>query len=301
VSSGLIERMRESRKSPAVLKVALSHLRSRKPEVIVFIFEGVDDLGVYEVWVARIRSQLEYELLPGKGKDQLLAFRDMLGEDKTGLSTRVFFFLDRDFDGLKGRASGPDVFVHDCYSIENILVSNETLDSLLRDEFRCTVDVDTRKRILDLFTDLRGSFHRAIKDVTIRIYAARKSGIDIGNLTKAITKYVRVELLDVYRLPNTSPEEFIKVSDGSRTLNTAQFSEEFEKLIPQQDYRGKYEMQMFVKWMNLLSEDRCSTAPRVFDARAGSIGNIQSALSLRSLATRSPLPDGLVKFVNAAN
>src|SRR5690625_5120984 len=121
----LVSKMREGRRSPAVLKTALSHLRSVRPDSAIFVFEGAEDVGVYEVWISRCKICPEYEALPGKGKDQLLGLRKMLREDTTGLRRAVYFFLDRDFDGLKGQTSGADVYVHDTYSVENCLACDE--------------------------------------------------------------------------------------------------------------------------------------------------------------------------------
>src|ERR1700733_4654915 len=111
----LIDRAREYRNSGAVLKTKLSQIRSRNPSILILIFEGDSDVGPYEVWLSRICDGLEYQPLPGTGKAQLLDLRRRLAAQPE-LAKLVYFFVDRDFDDLRGQPAGRDMFCSDCYS-----------------------------------------------------------------------------------------------------------------------------------------------------------------------------------------
>lgn len=295
----LVARMREGRQSPAALKIALSHIRSAKPAVIVFVFEGLDDVGPYQVWVARCRARPEYEPLPGKGKDQLLAFRQMLSADTTGIKDRVFFFIDHDFDGLKGMPPGPDVYVHDAYSAENHLVCEEVLDSLLIDELRCAGAPLVRESVLESFRSVRQKFHAHVRSLNFRLFLATRIGIKVLNLETSISSFVSIALAEVTLVEGVSVNDFLRLSREPTSEEELRFASDFDALIPSRYYRGKFEIQMFVKWITRLAEDRCSLAPKFFSERA-KIGNMQGALTLRSLATRCALPSGFEEFVAAA-
>ena len=132
----LVDRARLGRRSGAALKVQLSNLRSRWGAVRIFVFEGREDVGPYEAWINRIDGELRYMPLAGAGKGQLLDLRRRLRSDQTGLRKNTFFFVDRDYDQLRGQRPGADVFCTDTYSIENGLISRRTLISVLVDEFR---------------------------------------------------------------------------------------------------------------------------------------------------------------------
>lgn len=295
----LVSRMREGRRSPAALKIALSHLRSARPDSTVFVFEGVDDIGVYEVWISRCPTSPPYEPLPGKGKDQLLGLRRMLEADTTGLRRSVFFFLDRDFDGLKGQAAGPDVFMHNTYSAENYLASDEVLESLLNDELRCAGDPEARRVVLEQYSLARNRFHALIKDVNFKLFLARKCGIRLANLEDSLGRLLSVGLSDVELLPSVSSAILISLDREPTDEEVRQYQVEFDALFPVVDYRGKYELQFLIRWVTKLAEDRSSPTPRMFAERC-STGHVSAALTLRSLAGRCRLPEKLCSFVAAA-
>jgi hypothetical protein len=294
----LISRMRDGRRSPAALKIALSHIRSSKADAIVFVFEGVDDVGPYEVWIARCAARPEYEPLPGKGKDQLLAFRQMLNADTTGLKRGVFFFVDKDFDGLKGFPTGRDLFIHETYSAENCLASEEVLESLLNDELRCAGSVSEREAVLAQFFLIRERFHELVREVNLRLFVAVRSAIKVINLQSSIFGLVSVELAAVTLTEEALVRDFLRLEREPTTEEMTGLIGEFDTLVPAKEYRGKFELQMFVKWVGKLAEDRCAERPVLFNERAKT-GNIQAALSLRSLASRCILPSGLEHFVNS--
>src|ERR1700692_2569751 len=97
-----VNKLRAARQRPAVLKIKLASVRSCNPGCLVFAFEGDLDKGAYYQWVKRLRSELVYEPLPCGGKRHVLEFREMLKRDLGGLATRVYFFIDRDFDEFRG-------------------------------------------------------------------------------------------------------------------------------------------------------------------------------------------------------
>ena len=121
MSQNLLQRARESRKSPAALKVKISNLRSRYSSDPIFVVEGVDDVGVYETWLQPFAKGQFLNIIPGAGKEQLLGFRKLLQSDQTGLAKDIYFFVDKDYDGLQDQLPGPDIFCTDRYSVENYL------------------------------------------------------------------------------------------------------------------------------------------------------------------------------------
>jgi hypothetical protein len=162
MTESLLERLKNARTSGAVLKVRLSNLRARHPAAIVLIFEGNDDVGVYRSWISRIDDQFHYEPLPGQGKGQLLDLRRRLQSDTNNLAAGTFFFIDRDFDGLRGQSPGSDVYCTHSYSIENDLVSEHTCTNILTDEFRCTAETEDRDLALTIFRVVLARFASAM-------------------------------------------------------------------------------------------------------------------------------------------
>src|SRR5687767_4510556 len=106
----LVDRARQSRRSGAVLKIFVANARSRDEAVPIFIFEGRGDFGPYRVWISRIRNDLRYARIDADGKDQALDLRQRLRSDSGNLGSGVYFFVDRDFDDLKGHTDGADIY-----------------------------------------------------------------------------------------------------------------------------------------------------------------------------------------------
>jgi hypothetical protein len=94
-------------------------------------------VGPYDTWIGRCDDSVVFEPLPANGKDQLLTFRNNVRPQETHLRSGMYFFIDRDFDDLKGFASGSDLFMTEMYSIENYLVSERVFKSVLLDELKC--------------------------------------------------------------------------------------------------------------------------------------------------------------------
>lgn len=297
MSGDLVDRARESRKSGAVLKVLLSNIRSRDTNCPVLVFEGVDDYGPYRVWIARIRDSLRYERLCASGKDQVLEFRARLREDKNNLGEGVYFFVDRDYDDLKGHTSDTDLFCTDMYSIENYLVSTRVMESVLTEEFRCPAGATDMHRVLAIFTGTLEKFNRAMKAPNRRMFQARRLGIRGRTVTDPVGKYVRISLNDVVASYTESDlTTLIQLEREPTQAEVARLDEEFNRLDPITRHRGKFLIQFFYQWLTLLAEERRRGVQALFSDSIDVRFSAQK-LPFDSLASRSDLPSGLARFV----
>ena len=146
-----VERLKSARDNGAVLKLGLIQVRSRCPNLPIFVVEGVDDKAVYSQWVRRLQNDLRHEYYVCSGKKQVLNLHDAVGRDKGGLASNTYFFIDRDFDDLDGHRGSDSLFMTDMYSVANYLVCSGVLDDILSIELHCNGNPDLRKKILDKF------------------------------------------------------------------------------------------------------------------------------------------------------
>lgn len=292
----ILERIREGRKSGAVLKTRLSAIRSRYPVTPVLIFEGIDDVGPYASWLTRINDQLRYEALPATGKDQVLDLRVRLKADKGGLSAGVYFFVDRDFNDLDGQEGGPDIFCTATYSIENELVSEQVLERILVDEFRCTGESEDRERVLELFRKVLRDYAGALSTPNRRIYTGKRLGIRGQGVCDAIGKYITISLDAVGpRFDEISLKALVPLDREPTDEESAAVESEFAKLDPLSRHRGKFLLAFFLGWLDILACDRKRKNSTVFASAVDLKFSVQR-LSLSSLANRSSLPFGLRDF-----
>ena len=298
MATPLIQRARQGRTSAATLRTRLSNLRSRAPDCTVLIFEGPTDVGPFETWIHRIDGGFRYEPLPGDGKDQVLALRQSLSSDKVGLKEGVFFFVDHDFDGLKGHPEGPDIYCTDSYSIENYLVSERVISSIVRDELRCAANKEDEVRAVTAFRGSLQQFTAAMASVNLRIYRARCLGIRIASIEDSLPKYVAISVAAVTVLH--TPASLVALIPANREPASGEcidIDTQFGSLDPVLNHRGKFLLAFLMKWVELLAADRRSGTPTVFSA-AAPISFSTSWLTLRSLSSRSELPAGLPAFIS---
>src|ERR1700726_4108381 len=160
-----IEKLKASRKSPAVLKTKFVVLRGQLPHCAIFAFEGDSDKPVYYQWVKQLRPDLSYEPFVCGGKKQVFQLREVLARDLGGLSSRVYFFVDRDFDDLAGNDSDAVTFMTDRYSVENYLVTTRVFEELLKDEFHCHAEPGLRKEVVLQFEQRFQEFLALTKEI----------------------------------------------------------------------------------------------------------------------------------------
>ncbi|WP_439373289.1 DUF4435 domain-containing protein [Bradyrhizobium sp. DASA03120] len=292
-----IEKLKAARKSPAVLKTKLVLLRDRLPDCIVFAFEGDNDKPVYYQWAKQLRPDLCYEPFVCGGKKQVFEFREMLARDLGGLSNRVYFFVDRDYDDLAGFDDSPATFMTDRYSVENYLVSEKVFEELLKDEFHCHGEPELRKEIVERFAERLNEFISVTKEINRRLFVARQLKLQLlKSLPDRINHIAVVELAGV-SAAKSKPEELIVLAEEPAQKQVERLSAEFEKLLPIERYRGKFSNLFFMKWLELLCADRKEQNSKCFN-RLGQprVVPIQG-ITLGMLASKSDYPAGLREFI----
>ena len=293
----LLTNLRESRKSPSVLKARIIAVRSRDRVKPIFVFEGIEDIGPYSVWIGRCYDTIAFEPLPANGKEQILLFRNNAHRHETHLMAGIYFFIDRDFDDLKGFSAGSDLFMTNMYSVENYLVSERVLESILVDEFKCAGErID---RVLSLFHTVMQSFFEAMSPANRRIFYARRLSIGFagGGIENRVTKYIVTEVESARALADCDAlKVLIPLEREPNTEEAQKIDPEFDELDPNSRHRGKFILEFFLKWLDLLAEERFTGTRAVFASSIRPHFSTQQ-LTMRSLATRSDVPQGLKEFL----
>ncbi|CDN92995.1 hypothetical protein BN949_02142 [Agrobacterium tumefaciens] len=293
----LVDHLKNARKSPAVLKIRLLKLREVKPGALVFAFEGDDDKIAYYQWIKRIRPNLPYEPLPCRGKKQVLALKRMLDRDLNGLQRNVYYFVDRDFD-LNENLDGT-VFVTDRYAVENYLVEPAVLEDILKNEFHCDVAPIARTTAIELFKSKYGQFLALTKEVNRRIYVGIRSKKNFqGHFPDKIGPLATVTLRDVVKNFDHANNVIVYAEEPSAE-QVATFASEFDELIPELRYRGKFAYAFFWAWLECLIAERCDASSAIFvDADKNRRANVHE-MTFGAMASKSEMPIGLKEFVEA--
>jgi len=299
VHQSMLDRMRASRGSPAILKLKLAALRSRQPTVVVLGFEGVDDKTIYSQWIGRVRGNLAYEPLPCDGKGGVLSLMDVVSRDATGIGANVYGFVDRDFDDLRSRPPNPLLFMTTSYSPENLLVSRHVLSALLTNEFHCHGSPAVREAICDAFEATYNAFLGVVKAVNFRLFAARKLGIKLENTLPPKLNHRLSITVDSVADAGLIAEEIVRYSVMPDAAKLSELAAEFEQLDPSERYRGHWALAFFEQWLRLLVIEYKKPVALLF-AGIERANNVREAELVRSnFASKSLMPPGFVEFIGA--
>jgi hypothetical protein len=281
------------------MKLRLINLRAAAPESAIFAFEGDEDKIIYAQWIRRAEPHLNYEVLTCKGKDGVLTLLAVVHRDLGNVGDNVYFFLDRDFDGLRTQAPTDELFVTDAYSVENYLVDEGVLRDLLKNEFHCHESLDTRDAVVEVFNASYDEFLAVTRELNLRIYVARQCGIKLKHqLPTKINAIAAVGLKNVGR--SAMPLKELVVYFREPSLDEfGGCATQFEALEPRSRYRGKFALLFFQRWLSALVSE--------FGKKDGLFAKLDttsrvrvSELAISNFASKSKLPEGLSDFLAAA-
>ncbi|WP_187617035.1 DUF4435 domain-containing protein [Paraburkholderia sp. UCT2] len=298
-NEGLVNQYRQARGAPSVHKTTLASLRAYDPKSLVFVCEGVDDKKVYFHWLRNLQPEITYNFIVCNGKDQVLKFRELMRRDLSGSGNGVLYLIDKDFDGLRGYPDDADIHVTDTYSFENWLVSREILECILTVDMHCHGDPALRSVLLKRFDEIYESFLTITKPYNHRIYLARILGIDARSLPTKLSKLAKIELTTVDACEEDLKNVIVLAREPT-LVEIEQYKAAFEALDPMKDYRGKFAMLFFLKWLTLVAQDKNSEHPKLFRNGSGAGAKANGALTLDSIVSKSSPPRSFRVFIERA-
>lgn len=293
----LLERIKKAKGARAVQKAHFASFASAIPDnTQIFSFEGPDDRVIYYSWIGRLAAELRYEAYQCNGKKQVLQLFDLLSEDKTGLGDRVYFFVDRDFDGLQGRSDSERIFVTDRYSVENYVVCEHVLDDVLNVAFHCHGSIELRQLVIKEFKRIYDEFLVATTELNFRIFLARYCGIDTENLPASLHNYLEIRLDGVVPI-GRSVNEFVQLKYEPTDEQIEAAKRIFKDLTAPEHYRGKFAVTFFTRWLGLLRGDRMAANTRIFAGVPAPINAVHGDFSFQYLAPKTRPPAALTDFL----
>lgn len=290
--SKLLDKMQRSTKEPVVILHRITTLRSKYPETNIFVFEGNDDVLYYDVILKNIDSSKEYTPICGKGKDQLLGARDLCYDNG---SKKIYFFIDKDFDGFKKYKETENVYCTENYSIENNIVSIDSFKSLLNNEFGLVKTEEDFSDFSEKLINLINDFNEKMKETNLAIFYLRKKDIKSGSIENNISKYINITLEGV-SITDNDIYDLVSFPNDVDKSKIYTLIDDFEKLDPIKEWRGKFIIGFFKEVLKLLKRDRTSNAPKFFREKYGMDFNVDSNI-IRILSSISKPHESLVEFI----
>lgn len=303
------EKLSAKKEVRAVSILRFMKFRGKLPNGRVLVVEGDEDPTFYSSIFNRLQVRNCEVFFIANGKENVLGLRDFMGKSKEAPKTgETYYFVDNDFDGLKGGAPGEDIYVTPTYSIENIVVSRVALRALLLSRFKL-VDADTLgdvDQILLKFDALLKQHEMALAEANRLIHFVRNRSLagdkyTSGSIDSNCSKFADVRPADLSVVQQAAGDELLKLIQVHKPIDATEFEklkENFYALDSVTEWRGKFLFYLFRRFISVLVEDRNSTNPRFFSKGKGKISLDTSSISLiGTLASVCQIPDCLAEFM----
>jgi Protein of unknown function (DUF4435) len=312
-----IEQLRQGRDKAQVAFQEFA-LSTRKFSTHLFcFFEGKDNA----YYVPRIRRFTEqYHPIKCGGREKVLdVYRIIINRPEYNRYKKAFF-IDRDFNPPLS-ATTPPIFETPCYSIENFYVSTSVFKDILTNEFHVSEVSDSTKfqDCLALYSKRQEEFHDAVSLfnawyaclVDIKNETGKETGATLGELSifkgkdkeggKKYLKFIDFTLqsvsidYDFDKIKQTFPEAtdvpLEKLSDKHVQFKNCNGSSIF---------RGKFEMQFLVKFIQLLLHDSLTTRSVVkskINFAFGDASSMNNEQAINIFEGYADTPDSLIDYL----
>jgi Protein of unknown function (DUF4435) len=269
----------------------------------VLLVEGNDDVTFIDACLCRFNPEARSRVATYNcsGKGNVLKLHDLIAESMEISLDEFWCFIDKDFDGMRGRAPSARIWMTPTYSFENLLVSEAVLCALLSGEFRCN-DADGAQDVMKIrthFGAFLASYLTALRFPNLCAFHARLAGIETHSHDSTITPAISVDFPNVrialsdevilFRMGRRAPLERIQVMSSEML---------FDDLDPVTEWRGKFLLAAFVVFLVVLKHDRGRKKPTIFSKKARMTFDPQTD-SVRTFSSLAALPDSLKLYLES--
>ncbi len=280
-------------------------------------YEGYDDTKYYRIRIENITQKKIEDWFYCNGKDNVLKAYELIRKRREYDLNRILFFIDKDFSE---KTEIENIYCTPYYSIENFYTSRSVLEAIIKDEFKVkntsTDNIDFNK-IMSLYDKLILQFHNDTvffnawlacqNDKRELLNEKRKLHIDdkvkkyFNNVVHDDLETIQdfTDLQNIDKLKEIFPDAYELQEDE---LNKK--VEEFKKLEASKYFRGKFELQFLVSFLNRIKEELGKRNSTIFSKRYRISLRLELSSAISALSQYAETTECLIqyleKFKNAA-
>lgn len=301
----LINKLRESRDtySEKLRQLLLNY--QKYPHALFCVYEG-EDAKYYGIRIDALTAIEDRRQIPCRGKDDVLKLYDRVIADEALSKSNTIFFIDRDFDGARGRTLTENIYITPCYSIENLYIHDNTIRKILIEEYGVDTFSDSKEidSLTALYMKLLDQFCQCLTTLNAWIILQRKkespsSKLNLNN--QKLNKFVTISLDKVEQL--YTKDDLSLLFPESVDIEDSELSEKEEELRQADkicEYRGKYLIEFLRVFLELMKADRQNANPMHFKQRRKTKLNLSRVNILSELSQYAETPECLREFLNRA-
>lgn len=263
-----VEELRHERNGRTVpLTMFLGDYRKYNNETCYGFVEGKDDPSYYRRIINnKLPTNCFIILYPCDGKDNVHYIHKQI-DWRTFSKNRIVFFMDRDLSCIlndKNIINDKNVYITDKYSIENDIVSRETLESIMRDLLGfASTDRSEIDKVIEMFERQKIEFEKIMMYLMANIIMWKRNKISPANYNNVkIKSFISIQKGEVLLQKSVDDliKQFYKQSNVSfnhynETILNRTISEIYDKRISKKIVRGKYLSEFFILFCNSIHKD----------------------------------------------
>lgn len=281
----------------------------RNKDAIAIFFEGEDE-KYYSIRIHNIRPDFTWFGINCEGKENVLELRSTIKKHTVYKNARCLFFVDADFDDNSMLSICHDIYITPCYSIENFYISLAVLKSILRAEFQITEYGEEQtcfEKAVSQYEECKNQYLSHILDFNCWIRSYRlleKAKQTQGRLNLNELRFdniIRVKLDKIEKVYDCEKiQDLFPHADKTIAIDTTDSQAYFANTDKTCHYRGKQNLEFFIKFLTLLKDDRCekkAAKRKVFNQHGKVSLTISKANALSELSQYADTPDCLRTFL----
>lgn len=281
--------------------------KAASSDVCYGFVEGKDDPSYYRTIINKFLPQgCSIRLYPSNGKANVKYIYDKLSESNRYPNNRISFFMDRDLSCIvedSNLIESERVYVTDNYSIENDLLSEDTLENVMQDILGfSSITIDKLNLVKQCFIKERHRFEEMMIPIMSNIVFWKRHNLSPANYKNLQVKdlisfnnctlslsYAEEEMIQIlYKQSNVSYDEHY-----NKTIIDVIRSEIVSRDLSKKILRGKYLATFFVEFCKSLCQDHNNMG---IDRDKGQNLCIKDIMTI--VAPRSKPPYSLECFIN---
>lgn len=287
-----IDAQRARRQLSCVAFQRIIKIAGNNPDCHVLLFEGEDE----RYYAARIASEAEYSSVICNGKENLIEAYNLAKQHRLLSQMKIIGFIDKDYDA---NITNPDIYVTPCYSIENLYCTTNVFYRILSAEFGLCQYADVAEcnhlyaNVYEKFeNDLSGisilsAWFRFQRDTESRVQAKKKLSVNV------------IDLADIFGSSSTRHIQYIKEKcpksyKWTKDTKAQYLADDFHD-DPISNYRGKWVLELFMKYLRPLIESGKSQSLGFKTQKKPTIAI--SGNGIASLSSYADTPECLVSFL----
>lgn len=219
--------------------------------------EGKDDIPFYQTHLKKLSGKDSIKPIECGGRKELIKYYDAFVKKEYCKNKNILFFIDRDY--AISSIGNRNIYITKGYSVENYFVSKKLLEDIIKNHF-LIYETSVISKILSYYQNTLEKFHNNTLLLNAYLKLCRK--YEYINEIKERKEFKDItinKLFDIsYKECKVKKEllEIIESNEYQITLNDViEESSNFDKNNYRWEFRGKYELEFFKKFIDSLQSE----------------------------------------------